>query len=92
MTEHTLTRVGDNLRLFTVEPKRGGINSPFNDAVDRVHGTITDQGWPFARWCGYLRGIPPQKIHEMLSIAMNGRNPGALFHVLVRKYKNTPPQ
>jgi hypothetical protein len=72
---------------YKVEKQKGGINSPFNDAVERVRTTITDQKWSFGRWCGYLKNIPPQTIHEMLGSAKGAKNVGKHFNWLVGEYR-----
>ena len=88
MYQQTFITLGDALKdRFKVERQRGGINSPFNDAVERVRTTITDQNWPFARWCGYLRNIPPFEIQRMIGIAEKSKNPGRHFNWLVKDYR-----
>lgn len=65
-------------------PKRGGINSPFNDAVGRVCELMNDKR--FGYWCGRLKNIPAQEINAMLSIArQDGKKPAAYFNFLVKK-------
>lgn len=72
---------------FQVVKKTGGVNSPFNEAVNRVKETIKDQDWTFSRWCGYLRNIPAIEIQGMIAIAEKNKNPGRHFHWLVKEYK-----
>ena len=69
-----------------------GVNSPFNDAVDRVKNTITDQDWSFKRWCGHLRGIPPQTIHEMLGRAKGAKSIGKHFNWQVKEWRKEQKQ
>jgi len=76
------------LQRFKVEKKKGGVNSPFNDAVDRVMKAIPDQKWSFGRWCGYLRNVPVFEIQSMIASAEKDKNVGRKFHWLVRQYKN----
>lgn len=72
---------------FLIQKNKGGVNSPFNDAVARVKETITDMNWSFGRWCGYLKNIPPCEIHSMLSSALQTKNTGKHFLWLVKEYK-----
>lgn len=72
---------------FEKKKTKGGINSPFNDAVARVKETIKDQGWSFGRWCGYLRNIPAWDIQQMIAVAEKDANPGRKFHWLVKEFK-----
>lgn len=69
-------------------PKNGGVNSPFNNAVDHV---VQFMGEPkkFAYWCGRLRKLPPQEIFGLISRAKEGRNPKALFNFLLKKKLST---
>ena len=77
-------------------PKRGGINSPFNDAVWRVCEFMKDNR--FGYWCGRLKTFSAQEIDSMLSIArQDGKKPQAYFNFLVKKKRElstantTPP-
>ena len=74
---------------FQKKVTTGGINSEFNNAVDRARNAITDITWSFGRWCGYLRGIPAQKIHEFVAISNQSQNVGRKFFYLVRTYRQT---
>lgn len=64
----------------------GGVNSPFNDAVDRAIQLLKLDG-KFAMWCGRLRGFSPQQIGFLASQAREGKNPAALFSFLIKKYR-----
>lgn len=72
---------------FTVKKIQGGINSEFNDAVERVRTSVTDTKWSFGRWCGYLKGIPAHKIHEFIGSAKQSDNVGRKFFWLVKSYR-----
>lgn len=71
----------------------GGVNSEWNDAVDRAMKAIdnrdmrTKEPWTFKRWCGYLRNVPAYKIHEMVALAVKASNTGAHFNWQVKEYK-----
>jgi hypothetical protein len=69
------------------KPKRSGVNSPFNDAVDRALDTIGEDKKRFAYWYGRLRGINPQVISLMAAKAKDGRNPIALFQWLIKEHR-----
>lgn len=70
-----------------VKPKRGGINSPFNDAVGRVCDFMQDKR--FGYWCGRLKPFTAQEIDSMLSIArQDGKRPAAYFNFLVKKKRD----
>jgi len=75
-------------KRFKVVKQKGGVNSPFNDAVDRVMKAIPDQKWSFGRWCGYLRNIPVFEIQSMIASAEKSDNVGRKFNWLVKDYKN----
>lgn len=78
---------GISPQLNLPKPKKqiGGVNSPFNDAVDRALDTIGEDKKHFPFWCGRLKGINPQYISHMASKAQHGRNPIALFSHLVKE-------
>lgn len=66
-----------------VKPK-GGINSPFNDAVSRVCDLMKDKR--FGYWCGRLRGLTGYEVDAMLSVSRrDGKNPAAYFNFLLKK-------
>jgi len=71
---------------LALEKKKGGLNSPFNDAVDQVM-TFMRAKETFGYWCGRLRGIPAQEIHSMMSRAKEGTNRAALFNYLLKEYR-----
>lgn len=86
----------ENLRKYLhvkVTPKKvsGGVNSAFNDAVDRAIQELKLDG-KFGMWCGRLRGFAPQKIGELVSKAKGGERPAALFSWLVKKHKEEMKQ
>ena len=74
---------------YQVVKTTGGVNSEFNDAVDRARNAVTDVSWSFPRWCGYLKGIPAQKIHEMVASAQQSNNVGRRLFWLVKNYRQT---
>jgi hypothetical protein len=79
--------VGELMGRFTVKKTTGGVNSPFNEAVDQVKNAITDQRWSFARWCGFLKNIPADEILSMLTVSKKSPNVGRHFNWLVGQYK-----
>lgn len=80
-----MDHIASNLKL--PKPKRSGVNSLFNDAVDRALDTMGEDKKRFAYWCGRLRGINPQLISLMAAKAKDGRNPAALFNWLLKEYR-----
>jgi hypothetical protein len=76
------------LARFKVEKQKGGINSPFGEAIRNVMETIPDQKWTFGRWCGYLRNIPVYEINSMLASAKKNKNVGRMFNYLIKEYKH----
>ncbi|MGZ8880288.1 MAG: hypothetical protein ACXW1N_08245 [Halobacteriota archaeon] len=79
--------IGEIMERFVVEKGRGGINSPFNEAVDQVMKAIPDQKWSFGRWCAYLRNIPVDEIHAMLTSALKSENVGRKLNWLIGQYR-----
>ncbi len=69
------------------KPPKGGVNSVFNAAVARFLEDIGDKGHPFGYWCGRLRGVPPQRIHEWISSSKKAKKPIALFQHLLKGYR-----
>lgn len=73
--------------------KTGGVRCEWQEAVERAMGTIDNKDWKsqkpwtFARWCAYLRGIPTDKVHSMLALALKSTKPGAHFNFLVKLYR-----
>lgn len=74
-------------RLKLPKLKRSGVNSPFNDAVDRALDTIGEDKKRFAYWCGRMKGIPPQMISHFAARAKDGDRPAALLSWLIKEYK-----
>lgn len=83
-----MDHAADHLRL-PPRPKKttGGVNSPFNDAVDRALDTIGEDKKHFAYWCGRLRGIHPDFVSHMAAKAKDGKNPIALFQWLIKEHR-----
>jgi hypothetical protein len=85
-----MDRISSHLNIPKPTKANGGVNSPFNDAVDRALDTIgEDRNNPkiFPYWCGRLRGIHPQFISHMAAKAKEGRNPIALFSWLIKEHR-----
>jgi hypothetical protein len=80
-----MDHIASNLRM--PREKRSGVNSPFNDAVDRALDTIGEDKKRFAYWCGRLRGINPQIVSHMAAKAKEGRKPAALFSWLIKEHR-----
>jgi hypothetical protein len=76
-----------SIERFKVVKQKGGVNSPFNQAVEKVVEAIPDQKWTFGRWCGHLRKIPVCEINSMLASAKNSKNVGKTFNYLIKEYK-----
>lgn len=52
--------------------KAGGVNSPFNDAVDRAIKTLQLEG-RFSYWCGRFKNIDPQVISYLVGCVKNAK-------------------
>lgn len=76
------------------EKKKGGVNSPFNNAVDFVVVFMGDDTDPkkFGYWCARLRGMTPQQIFAALSRAKAGNKPRALFEYIVKQHQKLSTQ
>ena len=77
-----------------IEKKSGGINSPFSNAVGLAIEIMGDEAREkkFGYWCGRLRGVPVQKIHEWISVCKREETPIKLFQWLVKEYRSKQSQ
>ena len=80
-----MDRIAAHLRMPQPKPLTGGINSPFNDAVDRALDTIGEGKKDFAMWCGRLKGFHPDYISLLAAKAKLGKKPIALFSWLIKE-------
>lgn len=79
-----MDRISSHLRL--PEPQSSaGVNSVFQDAVDRALDTIAEDKKHFGYWCGRLKTFQPQYISFLAAKAKDGRKPIALFSHLVKE-------
>jgi hypothetical protein len=82
-----MDRITSHLNIPKPTKATGGVNSPYNDAVDRALDTIGEDKKQFAFWCGRLKGLDPQYISFLAAKAKSGREPVALFSWLIKEHR-----